>query len=187
MSAYEEAERGRRRTDRSLKLMVEELEHTHAQLVEAFEMVPEGLVLLDAQGRYVRWNRKFAELYDTFADKIAVGNSFADSVRAGVERGHYLDAIGREETWLAERLAQNESCQSSSEQHIKGDRWVRVEERRTVDGGRIGVRIDITDLKRREGSSRLLFDENPIPMWVIDKETLQVSRRQQCGDVALRL
>ena len=151
--------------------MVEELEHTHAQLAEAFEMVPEGLVLLDAQGRYIRWNRKFAELYDTFADKIAVGNSFADSVRAGVERGHYLDAIGREETWLAERLAQHERYQSSSEQHIKGDRWVRVEERRTVDGGRIGVRIDITDLKRREGSSRLLFDENPIPMWVIDRET----------------
>jgi diguanylate cyclase (GGDEF)-like protein/PAS domain S-box-containing protein len=42
--------------------------------------------------------------------------------------------------------------------------------RRTADGGSMGVRIDITDLKRREESFRLLFDENPIPMWVVDAE-----------------
>ena len=56
----------------------------------------------------------------------------------------------------------------SHEQHLPGDRWVRVEERRTADGGSIGVRIDITDLKRREASFRLLFEENPLPMWVAE-------------------
>lgn len=30
---------------------------------------------------------------------------------------------------------------------------------------------DVTDLKRREQSSRLLFDSNPMPMWVFDVET----------------
>jgi diguanylate cyclase (GGDEF)-like protein/PAS domain S-box-containing protein len=170
-AAYEEADRDRRRTDRSLMLMSAELERAHAQLLEAFEMVPEGLVLVDADGRYIRWNRKFADLYDTAIDKITVGASFADSVRAGVERGHYLDAVGREEEWLAERFAQSDQYRSSCEQHIVGDRWVRIEERRTANGGSVGVRIDITDLKRREESSRLLFDENPIPMWVVDRET----------------
>ncbi|HEY6256740.1 MAG TPA: EAL domain-containing protein [Xanthobacteraceae bacterium] len=170
-AAYEEAERDRLRSDHSLRLMAEEIEQTHARLVEAFDIVPEGLVLLDAKGRYVRWNRRYVDLYDTALDKIAVGASFADSVRACVERGHYVDAIGREEAWLAERLAQHDRFRNSSEQHISGDRWVRVEERRTADGGSIGVRIDITDLKRREESSRLLFDENPIPMWVVDRDT----------------
>jgi diguanylate cyclase (GGDEF)-like protein/PAS domain S-box-containing protein len=170
-AAYEEADRDRRRTDRSVMLMAEELEQAHAQLVEAFEIVPEGLVLLDAEGRYVRWNRKFADLYNTAADKIAVGASFVDSIRTGAERGHYLDAVGREEAWLAERLEQHSRYQGSCEQHLTGDRWVRVEERRTANGGRIGVRTDITDLKRREESFRLLFDENPVPMWVVDQET----------------
>jgi PAS domain S-box-containing protein len=173
IAAYEEADRDRRRTDRSLRLMTEEIEKTNAQLVEAFDIVPEGLVLLDAKGRYIRWNRRYADLYDMDLDKIAVGKSFADWVRAGVKRGHYLDAIGREEAWLAERLAQHDRHQSSSEQHISGDRWLRIEERRTADGGSIGVRIDITDLKRREESFRLLFDENPLPMWVVDRETLK--------------
>ena len=82
--------------------MAQKIDQAHAQLVEAFEIVPEGLVLLDAEGRYIRWNRKFAELYDTASDKIAVGKSFADSIRTGVERGHYLDAVGCEAEWLAD-------------------------------------------------------------------------------------
>ena len=32
---------------------------------------------------------------------------------------------------------------------------------------------DVTSLKRREASFRLLFDNNPMPMWVFDIETLQ--------------
>ena len=32
---------------------------------------------------------------------------------------------------------------------------------------------DVTELKRREYSSRLLFENNPIPMWIFDSETLR--------------
>ncbi|MFZ0842228.1 MAG: PAS domain S-box protein, partial [Xanthobacteraceae bacterium] len=59
---------------------------------------------------------------------------------------------------------------SSLEQRLAGNRWVRIEGRRTADGGRIGVRIDVTDLKRREESFRLLFDANPLPMMVYDRD-----------------
>lgn len=44
--------------------------------------------------------------------------------------------------------------QHSHEKHLNGDRWVRVEEQRTADGGSISIRIDITDLKRREAYFR---------------------------------
>jgi diguanylate cyclase (GGDEF)-like protein len=149
-AAYEEADLDRKRTDRSIALMADELQRTHARLLDAFKVVPEGLVLLDAHGKYVLFNNKFLELYDTAADTIAVGRSFADSVRAGVARGHYLDAIGREEEWLAERLDRGRQERYSAEQHLRGDRWVRIDECRTADGGSIGVRIDITEPKRRE-------------------------------------
>ena len=71
----------------------------------------------------------------------------------GLSRGQYPDAIGREEEWLAERMARHALPRYSHEQHLAGDRWVRVEERRTADEGSIGVRIDITNLKRRKASS----------------------------------
>lgn len=36
------------------------------------------------------------------------------------------------------------------EQHLPGDNWLRVQERRTSEGGLVGFRFDITKLKRQE-------------------------------------
>ena len=36
------------------------------------------------------------------------------------------------------------------EQQINNGRWLRIEERRTADGGVVGIRADITELKARE-------------------------------------
>jgi PAS domain S-box-containing protein len=145
----------------------------HARLRDAFEVVPEGVALFDAEDRYVLWNRRYAELYAESACDFKVGLSFEDVLRAGLARGQYQEAVGREEEWLAERLARHAVRESIHEQHLLGDRWVRVQERRTADGGSIGVRIDITDLKQREASFRLLFDSHPLPMFVVDLDSLR--------------
>ena len=156
------ADDGRHRTDRPGAPTAEEARQAHARLLEALEVVPEGLVLLNAEGRCVFFNRHFLEIYDIAPDTIAVGVKFFDAVRAGLERGLYLDAIGREEEWLAERAEQIGKDRSSTEQHLSGDRWVRIEERRTADGGSIGIRIDITDLKRREKALEKLAYFDPL-------------------------
>jgi diguanylate cyclase (GGDEF)-like protein/PAS domain S-box-containing protein len=146
----------------------------HTTLVDALDIIPEGLVIFDADDRYVLWNRRYAEIYAESQEFLEVGMRFEDTVRAGLERGQYPDALGHEEEWLRKRLARHAELQSSHEQQLPGDRWVRIEERRTADGGRIGMRVDITDLKGREASFRLLFEENPLPMWVVDIHTLEL-------------
>jgi diguanylate cyclase (GGDEF)-like protein/PAS domain S-box-containing protein len=143
----------------------------HGRLRDAFEVVPEGLALFDADDRYVAWNRRYAELYDK--TEIAVGMGFEEALRAGLARGQYPDAVGREEQWLAERIEFHRERRASLEQCLADGRWLRIEERRTDDGGSIGIRIDITDLKQREASFRLLFESNPVPMWVFDRQTLR--------------
>ncbi|MDO8875746.1 MAG: EAL domain-containing protein, partial [Pseudolabrys sp.] len=169
--AYDASDRDRQRTDRSMSLMINELGEVHQRLVDAFEAIPEGIALFDADDRYVLWNHHYAEMYGASGATIAVGMGFEDMLRAGLARGQYADAIGREEEWLAERLACHRQRSSAHEQKLSEGRWVRIEEHRTVNGGSVGVRIDITDLKKREESFRLLFDDNPIPMWVVDNET----------------
>lgn len=171
VGAYEDADRDRRRTDRSMAMMIDELGEVHQRLVDAFETIPEGIALFDANDCFVMWNRRYAEMYAASRDTIAVGKSFEETLRIGLARGQYANAIGREEEWLAERLANHRLQSSTHEQHLEGDRWVRIEERRTANGGSVGVRVDITDLKKREESFRLLFDDNPIPMWLVDVET----------------
>src|SRR5258708_3902465 len=146
----------------------------HGTLIDALDVVPEGLVILDADDRYVLWNRRYAEAYAESLEAITRGVSFEETLRFGLARGQYPDAKGREEQWLRERLARHAQPQSTHEQQLTGDRWVRIEERRTADGGSIGIRVDITDLKRRETSFRLLLEENPLPMWVVDVNTLEL-------------
>jgi diguanylate cyclase (GGDEF)-like protein/PAS domain S-box-containing protein len=173
VAAYEGMDAARRGTEHSIAAMVEQVNQAHRRLSEAFDIVPEGLVLLDADGRYVHWNRRFAEMYDTARDTIVVGGSFEESLRASVQRGLIPDAIGREEEWLTERLGRIARSSNNEEQKLASGRWLRIEERRTADGGSIGARIDITELKKREESFRLLFDANPVPMWIWDHETYQ--------------
>jgi PAS domain-containing protein len=111
-------------------------------------------------------------MYAASGDAIHVGASFEDVLRVGLGRGQYAEAVGREEEWLAERLDRHRQPSSTHEQRLGNGRWVRVEERRTASGGSVGVRIDITELKQREESFRLLFENNPIPMFVCDAQTL---------------
>ncbi|RXH10592.1 EAL domain-containing protein [Bradyrhizobium guangzhouense] len=146
----------------------------HAHLTNALDVVPEALAIFDKDDQLILWNRRYAELYCISGSALTVGTPFEALIRTGLEAGQYPEAIGREAEWLTERLARHALPRHSHEQRLPGDRWVRIEERRTADGGSIGIRIDITDLKRREASFRLLFEENPLPMWVADANTRQL-------------
>jgi len=130
--------------------------------------MPHGVVLLDRDGRYTLWNSKYAEIYHKSADLFEPGVKLADTLRCGIERGDYPEAVGHEDQWLSERLAKLKLAASRHEQWLSDGRCIMIEDRRTADGGTIGLRVDITDLKRREESFRLLFDDNPAPMLVYD-------------------
>ena len=67
---------------------------------------------------------------------------------------------------LAERLARLYQPGGRHEQTLSDGRCIMIEEQQTRDGGVIGLRVDITEMKQREASFRLLFDGNPVPMLV---------------------
>jgi diguanylate cyclase (GGDEF)-like protein/PAS domain S-box-containing protein len=139
---------------------------SHERLREAIDILPQGIVFLDAEGRYILWNKKYAEIYNRSADLFKPGARLADTICVGVARGDYPEAKGREEEWIAERLKKLHQPGARHEQTLADGRVVLIEERLTSDGGVIGLRVDITELKQREASFRLLFDSNPVPMIV---------------------
>lgn len=138
------------------------------RLREAIEALPQGIIFLDAEGRYILWNRQYAEIYHRSADLLRPGDRLADALRQGVERGDYPEALGREEEWLDHRLWLLDNPQGRHEQWLSDGRCVMIEERKTADGGTIGLRVDITEMKQREESFRLLFESNPVPLLVYD-------------------
>jgi diguanylate cyclase (GGDEF)-like protein/PAS domain S-box-containing protein len=148
----------------------------HTLLQNAFDVTPEPLIVFDADDRVVFWNKLYAEQTgvapgDGHGD-LRRGMTFTELMRVNLAKGRFPAAVGREEEWLAERLADHIRG-GRSEQQLSGEHWVRVKQGRMPEGGRVSVRTDITELKRREASFRLLFDENPVPMCVYDHRTLR--------------
>ncbi|WP_293376509.1 response regulator [Phenylobacterium sp.] len=132
----------------AIEAMAAEAKLARDRLRDAIEAIPEGVVFLDAEGRYVLWNRSYAEIYHRSADLFRPGARLIDTLREGVRRGDYPAASGREEAWLAEREAMlSAGAGDRHEQQLADGRWLMIEDRRTSDGGIIGLRVDITALK----------------------------------------
>src|ERR1700753_2985714 len=153
---------------------IAEARRSHERLREAIDILPQGIVFLDADGRYILWNKKYAEIYNRSADLFEPGARLQDTIRIGVARGDYPEAIGREEEWIAERVTRLHQPSERHEQKLADGRCILIEERLTGDGGVVGLRVDITELKQREASFRLLFDSNPVPMIVCARDDERV-------------
>lgn len=149
-----------------------EARRAHEWLRDAIEITPEALVFRDADDRFVLWNRRYAELYSDIADLLKPGVAYEEILRKSLERGNYVEAIDDKEDWLASRLVKRNGVSPIREQKLRDGRWLQLEERRTADGGVVGVHIDITELKTREAHFRLLFEGNPLPMFVFERKSL---------------
>ena len=124
-----------------------------AQLSLAIEALGEGFVLYDKDDRLVICNQRYRDIYAISAAAMVPGARFEDILRFGLAHGQYATARGREEAWLAERLAAHREPYSSHEQELGDGRWLQVIEQATPEGGRIGLRLDITERKRQEAAA----------------------------------
>ncbi len=119
-----------------------------ASLMEAIEAVPVGFVQWDADDRLVVCNARFRDLYDRDGDVVVPGARFADIARARIHgRQTYIDEAERERV-IAQRIERHQQCVPFEWQLANGH-WIQVDERRTGNGGIVGVNVDVTDVHRR--------------------------------------
>lgn len=147
------------------------------QLQSSIEVLPDAFVLYDRSDRLVLCNEKYRQFYARSAPAMVPGALFIDILRYGLDRGEYPDAVGRERAWLAERLRAHRRANSTVEQELSDGRRLRIIERRTPEGGRVGLRVDITELVQSsmravQAEQRLsdAIDALPAAFWLFDKD-----------------
>ncbi len=146
----------------------------HDRLREAIELLPEAIVFMDCDNRVILWNRRYVELYPEVAAILKPGIGYEEVLRTSLDSGLHPEDFdaGNVKSWMAKRLADHRDGKGSYEQKFRDGRFIRYDQRRTSDGGAICIRVDITEVKLREESFRLMFEHNPLPMLVCDLETL---------------
>ena len=127
-----------------------ELSRAKRQLEDAIESISEGFVLYDADERLVMCNAIYRDLHPVVADLMLPGVKFEDIISIAAEDGQHPAAHGQLDDWIANRLEQFRNPGETRGHQFADGRWLQYSERRTRDGGTVGVRADITRLKRTE-------------------------------------
>jgi signal transduction histidine kinase/DNA-binding response OmpR family regulator len=110
----------------------------------AIEAMSDGFVLFDREERLLTCNQRYREMFPDSAKAMVPGTKFEDLLRFGLRNGHVPEAVGREDDWLAERLEQMRHAEGVSVCQLADGRWIEEQDHRTPDGGRVGLRRDIT-------------------------------------------
>lgn len=126
-------------------------------LADAVEALEEGFAVWDANDRLVLCNRRYRDLYRDFNDLTYPGVDFLDHARARFS-GPLVQMPAEEiEAYIERRrLERRQNLPPVDVERIDG-RWIRLVDRTMPDGGLVSIRIDVTDLKRREADAAERF------------------------------
>ncbi len=112
----------------------------------------DGFGLFDAEDRIVLHNAAFMDegSRKAFGDDVT-GRRFEEIVRAFAYHDMPEAADFDREAWIAQRMERHRNPPPHPiEVKWSGNRWMRISERRTADGGYVGIWTDISVLKARE-------------------------------------
>jgi diguanylate cyclase (GGDEF)-like protein len=108
-----------------------------------------GLEIWDANDRLVLYNKSVNQTVADFHTPSHIGQSYEALMRANLRRNLIPAALGCEDQWLAQHLAQRHSAVAPELQEWAGDIWINVQHTRAPDGYLISARINVTDMVRR--------------------------------------
>jgi signal transduction histidine kinase len=131
----------------------------HRQSRQVVERLEKGLdalsaafVIYDKDDRLLHWNETYPALLG-YGDMVKKGMTHEDILREGLARGHFRVPAGQEEAWVQENLERHRQSDYAVEFELSNGKWIRAMSRKTADGDRVGVRFDVTDLKRAQIAS----------------------------------
>jgi signal transduction histidine kinase len=123
--------------------------HAKATLERAMASIGDGFVLWDREERLVAWNDRYVELFPWLRPVVRVGVPFEEIVAVAARHVVPDDRPAQERlAWREMRLARHRSGAGTYEQELRNGIVVHVVERRTPDGGVVGIVRDITRHER---------------------------------------
>ncbi len=132
----------------------EALRQSEERLRGAIASLQEGFALFDADDRLVALNDVYLNTSPGARDILENAGTFEDVIRANVNTGKFVEAQGREEAFIAERVRQHKNPEGQIIRRFTDGSWFMINEARTPEGGIALSFIDITEIKQAEEALR---------------------------------
>jgi len=126
----------------------ERLRETRQHLEDAIQAIDAGLVMYDANERLIFCNEVYRRIYAEAEPLLVPGRSYEEILTAFAVRRPDLLRGESATDWAAARLRQHRLCERW-EKNL-GDHVILVSDRRTADGGIVGLHTDISIEKQRQ-------------------------------------
>jgi diguanylate cyclase (GGDEF)-like protein/PAS domain S-box-containing protein len=142
------------------------------RLDTALNNISQGLCFFDGAQRLIICNKRYIEMYGLSPERVQPGVTLREIVDLRFEAGSF-PAMSRDEylAWRDSIVIADKPSDTTVE--LQNGRIFTIRHRPMPDGGWVATHEDITEEKKREASFRLLFESNPMPMWLLDLETLR--------------
>ncbi len=126
------------------------MEAVQERMQAAIDALKDGFVLWDQDDRLLVYNDAFRREYAQF-EGSDTGRSFEDLLLEYAQTGIVRSARGREREWVAEQVAARAQELGQEILYESPDgRWMLRRDERTAAGDRVGIRTDVTEMKKRE-------------------------------------
>lgn len=123
-----------------------QLRAADTRLREVIDAIPAGVAIYDNQDRLLAYNQEVSKQYPYRSEENVIGETYEDLMRRALAGGKIADAIGREEEWLALRLAGRGALDTPLLRHTEDGQWVHFHEIRTRSGYLVMTRLDMTPM-----------------------------------------
>ena len=123
------------------------------QLVDAVESISDGLILFDAQDEFVMCNTRYRKIFQKTGKLLSPGTPFRKIMKAVIDNDLIVNTSDNPRKWARERLAERKNPDPDGyrrEEQLRDGTWLRFNEYKTSDNGRLLLLTNITDLRRTE-------------------------------------
>ncbi|MDH3315835.1 MAG: PAS domain S-box protein [Gammaproteobacteria bacterium] len=124
-----------------------ELELAKTRLMDAIDSISDGIFLYDADDRLVVCNEAYRRDHKDYLQLLEPGTRFEDLLRGWAKR-QFRDEVSAE-LYVQGRMRSHRDPKESIEVRPSNGRIYRLTERRTKEGGVVGVSTDISEIRRQ--------------------------------------
>ncbi|MBT5013066.1 MAG: PAS domain S-box protein [Rhodospirillaceae bacterium] len=116
-------------------------------LSAAIDEMSEPVAVFDDDDKFLFTNDAYRKLNIPVIDTVQAGCRFEDHIRAVADQGLSPDAVGCEDGWVAERLAQHRNPYGAFEMKRQDGTWFLATEKKLPSGGQVLLLTDISKMK----------------------------------------